>query len=220
MDHVLATFTRRHHATVVAERAKEAFRDRDVRLGDVDDDLDALVLAQRAELDQSIPMIAGGIFTGGQARGALVWGVIGLVVGAVIAAPLALLIDTTIPVWLLMLAFALTGALGLSSATFVLGAAARAIKEGETTPLDPTAVVRVDIGEDDAQEIRRFLVEAGARRAWFVKGEVLRPPTADLETPRPLVTDPSTTSGAGSDSDAGFPSDVDPGGPAMTTDHG
>ena len=208
MDHVLATFTRPPRAQEVARRAQGEFPDHHVRLGDVDDDLDALVLAQRAELDQSIPMISGGIFTGPQARGAIKWGLIGIVVGAVLAAPVALLVDAG-PVWLLALFFAMAGALGLSSATFVLGAAARAIKEGETTPLDPTAVVRVDTGADDARAIVKFMIEAGARRAWFVQGQVARAPTEELEAPRPLRTDPSITSGTGSDYDAGFPSDVD-----------
>jgi hypothetical protein len=208
MDHVLATFTRPRRAQEVVRRAGSAFRDHQVRLGDVDDDLDALVLAQRSELGQSIPMVSAGIFTGAQARGAIKWGLIGLVVGALLAAPVALLVHAG-PVWLLALFFAAAGALGLSSATFVLGAAARAIKEGETTPLDPTAVVRVDTGPDEAHAILEFMVEAGARRAWFVEGQVARPPTDELEAPRPLRTDPSITSGGGSDSDAGFPSDVD-----------
>jgi hypothetical protein len=208
-DHVLATFTRRAEARAAAEQVARTFPDVAVRLGDTDDELDALVLGQRAEMDESMPAVSVGVMSGPQARGALVWGLVGLVAGALATVPVSLFVTAgDLPRWALGVFLALAGALGLSSATFVLGAARQAVKEGETTPEDPTAVVRVDADRERADEVIRVLVEAGARGARFVDAPVNRPPTSTVEAPRPMRGDPGARAGEGSDYDAGFSSDV------------
>ena len=209
-DHVLATFTRHDDAEAAARAVNRACTGVEARIGGSDDALDALALGQQAEIEESMPAISVGVMSGPMARGALIWGLVGLVVGALLAIPVTLLTDGRgWPGWQLAIFFALAGALGLSSATFILGAAARSVKEGETTPEDPTAVVRVDVSPDRADEVRRVLVEAGARSTRYVDAPVSRPPSSTVEAPRRPPTDPRVLHGTGSDYDAGFPSDVE-----------
>jgi hypothetical protein len=208
-EHILATFTRRADAVAAVRSVSDAYPDADVRLGDTDDQLDALALGQQAEMGESMPAISVGVMSGPMARGALVWGLVGLVGGALLAIPLSLVLTAAdMPRWQLAIFFALAGALGLSSATFVLGAARQTVKEGETIPEDPTAVVRMASSRDRADERMRFLVEAGARNVRFVDRPVNRPATDTVEAPRPARTDPAADHGEGSDYDAGFRSDV------------
>lgn len=200
--HVLATFTDRTQARAVVDQARAELPDAEVRLGDDEDALDAMALGQRQEMAESVPVTATGVVSGPFARGAVVWGGIGLVVGAVLAAPFALLIDPEIPLWSLVLYFAAAGGLALASAAFILGAGRQAVKEGATTPQDPTAVVRVD-HPGDPDEARRWLVAAGARSSHTVDRPVDRAATGDVESPRPMPGG----NGAGADADeldAGF----------------
>jgi hypothetical protein len=209
-DHVLATFSRRVDARDAAARTERAFPGIHVRLGETDDALDALALGQRAEMDESMPAISVGIFSGPLARGALLWGLVGLVGGAALTVPLALFLDAgDMPRWQLALFLAMAGGLGVSSATFVLGAARQAVKEGETTPEDPTAVVRIDCPPEQADDLLRFLVGTGARHARFVDAPVSRLPSSQVEAPRPIRDDLKAKAGRGSDRDAGFRSDVE-----------
>jgi hypothetical protein len=164
-DHVLATFTRRADAEVAVERTRAAFPGVAARIGDTDDELDALALGQRAEMDDSMSAIPAGFMSGPMARGALVWGLVGL-------------------------------------------AARQAVKEGETVTEDPTAVVRADCPREQAGEIVELLIEQGARSARFVDAPVSRRPTSEVEAPRSPHDDPAAHHGDGSDSDAGFRSDV------------
>jgi hypothetical protein len=208
-DHILATFTRRDEAVTAVQAAARAFPDAEVRLGDADDALDALALGQRAEMEDSMPAISVGVMSGPMARGALLWGLVGLVVGAVLTWPVSLVVTAGgLPRWQLAIFMAMAGALALSSATFVLGAARQAVKEGETVPEDPTAVVRMASRPEQAEDRLRFFVEAGARSARFVDAPVARPPTDTVEAPRPAPVDPTANHGEGSDHDAGFRSDV------------
>jgi hypothetical protein len=208
-EHVLATFTRRAEAEAAVERTRAAFPGVPVRFGDTDDELDALALGQRAEMDESMPAVPVGVMSGPMARGALVWGLVGLVAGALLSLPVSALTDTgSWPRWQLAAFMALAGALGVSSAMFVLGAARQAVKEGETMPEDPTAVVRADCPPEQAGELIDLLTAQGARRARFVDAPVSRRPTAESEAPRSPHDDPAAHHGAGSDSDAGFRSDV------------
>lgn len=178
-------------------------------MGDKDDALDALARGQEAEIDESAAIISVGVVSGPNLRGALVWGIVGLVVGAALAVPFTLVVDDTgAPRWVFAVAFAAAGALGLSSATFLLGAGRQAVKEGETTPADPTAVVRVDTDADHADEVIELLIEESARRADFIAAPVGRPPSDDVEDPRSLPDDRDTTHGSGVEYDAGFRSDV------------
>jgi hypothetical protein len=208
-DHILATFTRRDEAVAAVQAAERAFPGVEVRLGDTDDALDALALGQRAEMAESMPAISVGVMSGPMARGALLWGFVGLVVGALLTWPVSLVVTAgDLPRWQLAIFMAMAGALGLSSATFVLGAARQAVKEGETVPEDPTAVVRMASRPDQAEDRLHFFVEAGARSARFVDAPVARPPTGTVEAPRPAPVDPAANHGEGSDYDAGFRSDV------------
>jgi hypothetical protein len=134
---------------------------------------------------------------------------VGLVGGAVLTVPLSLVVTTGgMSRWQLALFMGMAGALAVSSATFVRGAARQAVKEGETVPEDPTAVVQMASGPEQAGERLRFLAEAGARSARFVDAPVSRPPTDTVEAPRPARVDPAAAHGEGSDYDAGFRSDV------------
>jgi hypothetical protein len=208
-EHVLATFTRRAEAAVAVERAAARFPDGNARLGDDDDALDALALGQEAEVGESTPILAAGIFTGPYARGALLWGAVGALVGAIVGVVLVLLMDAGDgPRWWLVGAFALAGALAVSSYTFVMGAGRQAIKEGETTPEDPTAVVRVDVRVADAQPVVELLGDAGARSVHLVDAPVPRRPTAEVERPRPSRPEPRSGSRQRDESDAGFRPDV------------
>jgi hypothetical protein len=110
--------------------------------------------------------------------------------------------------WALTAAFAFAGALAISSFTFVLGAGRQAIKEGETTPEDPTAIVRVDVARDAADPVMELFVDAGARSVRFVDAPVPRPATSEVEAPRPSRPEPRTGSAQRRESDAGFESDV------------
>jgi hypothetical protein len=207
-ERVLATFTRRDDAEAAARRARQALGGA-VRVGDPDDGLDALALGQREEMNESMGAVSAGIVSGPMARGALVWGFVGLVAGALVALPLASVIDAgDLPRWQLTVFVALVGAFAGGTAGLVLGAGRQAVKEGETTPEDPTAVVGVDVPAGQADEAIRLFVEAGARSARQVEGPVSRPPSGQVEPPRPIPGDPARRAGAGTDTDAGFSADL------------
>jgi hypothetical protein len=140
-------------------------------------------------------------------RGGLLWGVIGLVAGAVLALPMLLFVD-----WpenergVFVISVAVIGALALSSATFIIGAVRRAQKEGEFTPEDPWAVIRVMPKKDQAQTVVDVLSESGARSVRAVHGPVARRGSGDVETPRvsteraPADDWPASQRGANSES--------------------
>ncbi len=209
-SHVLATFTRGRDARAAAEAARGRFPEGNARMGDKDDALDALALGQESEMDDSLVAIGPGLFTGPFARGALLGAVLGGIVGGLLVLPLVWLVDVEgTSRWVLAAAFVAAGALGVSSATFVLGAGRQAVKEGETTPEDPTAIVRVDADADGADEVVEFFVSRSARSARFVAAPVERPSSSMTEDPRPLPDDRDVSHGAGPELDAGFRSDVE-----------
>src|SRR5690606_17413300 len=116
MTQLLATFTTRDEAGRAAQRLTHDFPDVEVTGGDQEDALDAVMINQRAETDESIVTASVGLWSGPMARGALVWGVVGLVVGALLALPLLLLFDFPDgQEWVFVAAVAVAGALGLSS---------------------------------------------------------------------------------------------------------
>lgn len=205
-DHVLGTFTRRDDAEAALRTLDTRFPTATATWGSVDDELDALALGQRAEADESLPMLSSGLFTGPFARGAIIWGVVGLVVGAFVGLAFSWVIDAEGSQLQLALAFAFAGALAVSSATFVLGAGRQAIKEGETTPEDPTAVVRVDVGSEDTEPVVAALVDLGARHAFVVDRPVPRQATGEVEAPHQLHR-PPVGSPEHEESDAGFKPD-------------
>lgn len=205
--HVLATFTRSSEAGEAARAVQQRYPDADVATGDKDDELDALALGGRREMHESVP--AFGLFTGPFLRGALLWGAIGAVVGALLMVPLTAVVTMEgTSRWLIALLLAVIGALALSSAAFVLGAGRQAVKEGATTPEDPTAVVRVDVDADRAEEVIDFFAQYEPRTTRFIDQPVPRRSSDDVEDPRPLPDDRDTTHGAGRQYDAGFRSDV------------
>jgi hypothetical protein len=186
VDTVIATFTRRPEADRAAARLRAEFGDGlELAVGEREDVLDALAVNQRAEVADAAMAPSAALWSGPMIRGALVWGVAGLVAGAVLALPMLALVD-----WpenergVFVISVAVIGALALSSATFIIGAVRRAQKEGEFTPEDPWAVVRVTPPEGKAQMIIGVLTDAGARSVRRLDGPVARQRTDDVETPR------------------------------------
>jgi hypothetical protein len=203
--HVLATFTRRSDADEALARVRQQFPGLPARPGDREDELDALAIGQRAEMDADVPVVAVGFMSGSLARGALIGAVIGAVVGIAVAVPFALLAGSTdTPRPQLALWFGLAGALAVGTVGAVLGAGRQAVREGETTPQDPTAVVRVDSPAEQAKPVIAVLVEAGARSARYVDQPVPRRSGADVETPHGLPEATAPGSRDRRESDAGF----------------
>src|SRR3954471_2733514 len=138
-EHVLATFSQFREARAAAGALKDEFPDHRSRIGHKDDALDALSLGQETEIDQSLAVVGIGLMSGPNTRGALIWGALGAIIGALLLLPLTWLVDIEgTSLWVVAVAFIAIGALALSSATFILGAGRQAVKEGETTPEDPT----------------------------------------------------------------------------------
>lgn len=188
---LMATFTRREEATDAAKALREAHPELDVAAGDQEDALDALALNQRVQMAEAAPVGPGGMWSGPMMRGALVGAAVGFVAGAILILPILALVD-----WpagdrvLFAVVVAIAGGIALSSATVIIGMVRRAQREGEFTPEDPWAVVRVrstDGGpwsEETVDIVSRELVESGARSVRRVSAPVQRPPTEDVETPR------------------------------------
>jgi hypothetical protein len=209
MEHVLATYTRRVDAVAAARQARRALPDdATIHVGDTEDVLDALALEQRSEMEGTMPAFSAGLLSGPLARGALLWGLIGLVGGAALTLPISFFVSAgDLPAWQLALYLGLAGALGLASATFVLGAARQAVKEGSTVPEDPTAVVRIETTPEHAEDVVKLLVETGARHTRVVDAPVSRVPSSQIEPPRRPRDDPSAPFTGHSDYNAGFGSD-------------
>jgi hypothetical protein len=190
VDTVIATFTRRATAERAAAKVRaELGPDLVVAVGEREDVLDALAVNQRAEIGDAALAPSVGFWTGPMIRGGLLWGVVGLVVGAVLALPMLLVVDWPEDErWTFVLAVAAIGALALSSATFIIGAVRRAQKEGAFTPEDPWAVVRVEPREGQHAVVIAMLGEAGARSVRRLDGPVARRRSSDVEMPR-VVTD-------------------------------
>jgi hypothetical protein len=205
---VIATFTERDEAQAAARRLDAEGDDTiEVVLGDREDVLDALAVNQRAEIGDAAMAPSVSLWSGPMVRGALVWGVAGLVLGAALALPLLLVVGwPDDDRWLFVASVAAIGALGTSTVTFLVGAVRRAQKEGEFTPEDPWAVVKVRMPDERAAWVTEQLVEAGARSVRRLERAVRRPSSDDVETPRishgPAATDhwPASQRGARSDS--------------------
>jgi hypothetical protein len=191
VDTVIATFTRRATAERAAAKVRaELGPGLVVAVGEREDVLDALAVNQRAEIGDAAMAPSVGLWTGPMIRGGLLWGVVGLVAGAVLALPMLLLVDWPEDErWTFVLAVAAIGALALSSATFLIGAVRRAQKEGAFTPEDPWAVVRVEPREGQHAVVIAMLGEAGARSVRHLDGPVARRSSSDVETPRAASDD-------------------------------
>lgn len=185
-DTVIATFTRRPEADRAASRLRAELGDEvPVAVGEHDDVLDALAVNQRAELGDAAMAPSVSLWSGPMIRGGLTWGLAGLVLGAVLALPILLLVEWPDQErWTFVLAVAAAGALAASSATFLIGAVRRAQKEGEFTPEDPWAVVRVTPREGQVQVVIDILSGSGARSVRRLEGPVARRSAGDVETPR------------------------------------
>ena len=201
--HVLATFTRRPDADAALEELNRRYPWARARIGDREDALDALALGQRDEVAEGLMTGPTGLMTGPMARGALLWGSAGLVVGAVLGAVAALGVSSEgMAFGAYVLFFALAGAIAASVTAAVLGAGRQVVKEGETTPEDPTAVVRADADAEQADELIHALAASGARTARFVDHRVSRLASSEVEAPRArsggrLAADERSTSDAG-----------------------
>ena len=146
-------------------------------------------------------------------RGGLTGAAIGFVAGALLILPILLLVD-----WpedqsaLFVITVMIIGGLATSACTFLVGMVRRAQREGEFTPEDPWAVVRVrpeDGGpwsDDMVQTVEAELAEVGARSIRRVTAPVARRSGDDVETPRvsteraPADDWPASQPGARSDS--------------------
>ena len=104
-------------------------------------------------------------------------------------------------------AIVFAGALAVSSVTFLVGAGREAVREGETTPEDPTAVVRIDAPGSMADEALAFFAQVGARSTHVVDHPVPRVATDEVEPPR-AFRPPRSRSEQKSQSDAGFRPDL------------
>jgi uncharacterized membrane protein len=147
---VLATFPDPEAAREAARRVRQSMPSASVRVGVRDDVLLAMHCSQEVEMNESVPMAPMGVVAGPFARGALVWGALGLVVGLVLAVPIGLLVplDGASRTGVL-LGVMLGGAIAGSVALGVYGAGRQPEIEGSGGVPDPRAVVRVDL--PDAQ---------------------------------------------------------------------
>ena len=210
---LMATFTRREEAGGAAARLREAHPDLDVTVGDEEDALDALAINQRAEFDDAAVVPPSAMVSGPMMRGGLAGAAIGFVVGAIVILPILLLVD-----WpdgdraLFVITVAIIGGLATSTVTFLVGMVRRAQREGEFTPEDPWAVVRVrpeggrPWNDEMVRTVEEELAEGGARSIRRVTRPVARPSGDDVETPRvateraPADDWPASQPGARSDS--------------------
>lgn len=210
---LMATFTRREEAGGAAARLRDAHPDLDVTVGDEQDALDALAINQRAELDDAAVVPPSSMVSGPMMRGGLTGAAIGFVVGAIAILPVLLLVD-----WpendrgVFVITVAIVGGLAGSVVAFLVGMVRRAQREGEFTPEDPWAVVRVrpDRGrswdDETVRAVEEELAEVGARSIRRVTAPVARPTGDDVETPRvateraPADDWPASQPGARSDS--------------------
>ena len=188
---LMATFTRRDAAGGAAARLRQAHPELDVSVGEEDDALDALAINQRAELDDAAVVGPSAMWSGPMLRGGLAGAAIGFVVGAILILPILLLVD-----WpendrvLFVITVAIIGGLAVSVVTFLVGMVRRAQREGEFTPEDPWAVLRVrpegggSWDDDVVATVEAELAEVGARSIRRVTAPVARPSGDDVETPR------------------------------------
>jgi len=123
----------------------------DVRVGDPGDQRHMLERQQQAEMEASVPMIGGGMFTPGQAWGAFKWGAIGVIAGALIVGPVGLLFHMgDWPRWVGVAVLALLGALAFGSMGFVYGGGRGPEVNGEMRSNDQDVTIAVQ--PRDAQE--------------------------------------------------------------------
>lgn len=126
-------------------------------------------------------------------RGGLVWGLVGLIVGAVLALPVLLVVEwPDSERWTFVLAVAAIGALATASATFLIGAVRRGQKEGEFTPEDPWAVVRVEPRPDQVKDVIDLLADTDARSVRRLDAPVARASSDEVEVPRVATERPPT----------------------------
>jgi uncharacterized membrane protein len=166
---VLATFPDPEAAREAVRQLRQSIPDAQVRLGERDDVMLALQCSQQVEMDQSVPMAPMGVVAGPFARGVVVWGGIGLLLGLVLAVPVGLLMPTGGASRTgVLLGVMLAGALAGTAALGIYGAGRQPEVEGEGGVPDPRAVVRVDLpdaeGEDSGWSRGGGSAETGRRR--------------------------------------------------------
>jgi hypothetical protein len=167
---VLATFPDPKAAREAARRVRQSVPSASVRVGARDDALLAMHCSQEVEMDESVPMAPMGVVAGPFARGAIVWGGLGLLLGLVLAVPIGLVVPiegaSRVGVLLgVMLGGAIAGAVALG----VYGAGRQPIVEGGGGVPDPRAVVRVDLPDgqgapvdDDRRRIDALMLDLHA----------------------------------------------------------
>ncbi|MCB1251010.1 MAG: hypothetical protein R2699_02240 [Acidimicrobiales bacterium] len=161
---LLATFHDLDEAHRAAEAVADAVPDAQVRAGDPDDARDALVAGQQAEMDQSAPTVPGGVVTGAQVRGSVLWGIPTLIVGCLLGLAVGLLVPVGgVSRFAVVVASTAAGGMALSTFGVLMGAPWRSEREGEAAPiLAPDAVVDVSVDDRWRSQIDRALVRSGA----------------------------------------------------------
>ena len=191
-DRLLATFKDRSAADRAAERARQLVGEGAVRVGSTDDILDADSIGQDRQMNEVGSAFSGGVMTGAQARGAYTLGIGCALLGALLLAPLALVIDAgDVPKWALALAFALCGAMGFGAAGFVFGGGRQPEREGELRSTNNDVIIAIEVTDGD-NELEKMLVEAGAVDIVHADGSPSRTPTNQIESPPARHAGPNT----------------------------
>jgi len=127
----------------------------DISVGDVDDRQHMVVHQQRSESDKTL-MSPVAIFTPAQAKGATLWGLIGIVVGAVVLGVVGLFVTLgDLERFMSVIVWAFIGALAFGSAGFVYGGGRQPEVDGEITKA--SAEVTIAVQPHDAEAARRAI---------------------------------------------------------------
>ena len=202
---VLATFSNRTTAERAASRVRAVVRGSRVAVDEDEDRLDALIAGQRREMDELV--LSGPVpMSGPEARGSLVWGVVGAVVGGLLGAAIGALVEVpSAPRWVMVVGAALAGALAFGAALFVYGGGHQPNVEGEVRSAAADVVVGVRTSAGDVDTVQKLLVEGGA--VDVVRGD-LQPerPAEHIEAPPRRGRSESTRSSSAPDpeSDTGW----------------
>jgi hypothetical protein len=157
---VLATFTDREAAHEAARHLRQSVPSATVRVGARDDVTLALQCSQQVEMNESVPMAPMGVVAGPFARGAIVWGLAGMVLGAALAIPIGLIVPTGAASRTgVLLGIVLAGAIAGAVALGVYGAGRQPVVEGAGGVPDPRAVVRIDLPDGESDDRGREQVD-------------------------------------------------------------
>ncbi|MEZ5205441.1 MAG: hypothetical protein R2690_00330 [Acidimicrobiales bacterium] len=185
---LLATFHDLDEAHRAAEAVADAVPDAQVRAGDPDDARDALVAGQQAEMDQSAPTVPGGVVTGAQVRGSVLWGVPSLLVGCLLGLAVGLLVPVGGVSRFAVVVASSTAAGGLALSTFGVLMGARGAPSARARRPDPGAG-RSSTSRSTTGGARRSTGRWCAAAPW--RSSTGRRPTvrwiSEAEPPKPIV---------------------------------